>query len=174
MTDLGGLVYFLRSLLAPVGCWVGAVCFSSVNKTDMGNELPHFSLANSFFNKEGAFSKVAVCSCSQHYCPWPPLTQWANLNTNTRYTHGIFFSVCHSSTLNRPTHFIKTILISAWCWFENVLKNSSIYLFVVRLILIAHKEVYFLQSLPFFLVERNTFNYAGEKISTYIVDFTFS
>lgn len=33
-------------------------CFSSVNKTDMGNEFPHFLLASFYFSNVGAFGKV--------------------------------------------------------------------------------------------------------------------
>lgn len=34
------------------------MCFSSVNKTDMGNEFPHFLLASFYFSDVGAFGKV--------------------------------------------------------------------------------------------------------------------
>lgn len=34
------------------------MCVSSVNKTDMGNEFPHFLLASFYFSNVGAFGKV--------------------------------------------------------------------------------------------------------------------
>lgn len=52
------LYSFFYSLLPPGSCWVRIVCFSSVNKTDMGNEFPHFLLPSFYFRNVGAFGKV--------------------------------------------------------------------------------------------------------------------